>query len=141
MRTVQLSIFLENRTGRLSEILNLLGINNFNIRALSLADTSDFGILRLVINEPDRASALLLEHGFTTGKTDVVAVEFEDRPGALAKLLFLLAPHDINIEYMYACARKEPDNAIMIFRFDKTEEAIKILMANNYSLPVIVKSD
>ena len=137
MQTVQLSIFLENRAGQLSGILDLLASHNYNIRALSLADTSDFGILRILVNNFDQAALLLLENGFTVGKTEVVAVEFDDNPGALATILCLLAPHEINVEYMYACARNDTARAIMIFRFDKTDEALNILKNHGYKLPAV----
>lgn len=102
MRVEQISVFLENRAGRLAEITRVLGEAGVNIRALSLADTSDFGILRLIVSDNDKAKAALKERGFTVGKTNVVAVEVEDKPGGLNRILELLSNQSINVEYMYA---------------------------------------
>lgn len=134
MKTEQISIFVENRSGKLTEIIHLLAINNINIRALSLADTSDFGILRMILSQPQKAIEVLNEHGFTLGKTSVVAVELADKPGSLDAILFLISSASINIEYMYACARLNQHNAIMIFRFDKNDEAIELLEASGYNI-------
>lgn len=123
----QLSVFLENRAGRLAEIIHLLGQAQLNIRALSLADTSDFGILRLLASDNHVAEKLLKEHGFTTGRTHVVAVEMADIPGSLDHLLGLLSARGINVEYMYAFARRTLGRAIMIFRFDMIDAAIELL--------------
>jgi len=120
-------VFIENKSGRLYEICNLLGQNNLNIRALSLADTSDFGILRLIINDPDKAYTLLKQNGFTVGKTEVVAVEVPDVPGGLASVLKVLSDNDVNVEYMYAFVEKSSDFAVMIFRFDEVEKALSAL--------------
>lgn len=134
MKTEQISIFVENKSGKLIEIIHLLAINDINIRALSLADTSDFGILRMILSHPQKAIETLNEHGFTLGKTSVVAVELADRPGSLDAILSLISSRTINIEYMYACARLNQHNAIMIFRFDKIDEAIELLKNNGYNI-------
>ncbi|MBN2373148.1 ACT domain-containing protein [bacterium] len=129
MKVNQISIFLENKSGRLSDVARILGENNINIRALSLADTTDFGILRLIVNDTEKADRLLKENGFTVGKTEVVAVEVEDRPGGLARILEILNKDDINVEYMYAFVERSRNNAVIIFRFDDkcTDRAIKLL--------------
>jgi hypothetical protein len=127
MRVEQISVFLENKAGRLAEVTRVLSEAGVNIRALSLADTSDFGILRLIVNDNDRAKEVLREHGFTVGKTDVVAVEVEDRPGGLYKILEMLHKANINVEYMYAFVQQSGDNAVIIFRFDNLDEAVKVL--------------
>jgi len=127
MKITQISVFIENKSGRLYEICNLLGQNNLNIRALSLADTSDFGILRLIINDPDKAYTLLKQNGFTVGKTEVIAVEVPDVPGGLASVLKVLSDNDVNVEYMYAFVEKSSDFAVMIFRFDEVEKALSVL--------------
>ncbi len=114
----QVSIFLENRTGRLYEVTRLLAKNKLNIRALSIADTSDFGILRIIIDDPDRAIEALKKDNYTVSATDVLAVQVDDHPGGLAKILGIFDENKINIEYMYAFLGKLPDKAIMIFRFD-----------------------
>lgn len=127
MKITQISVFIENKSGRLYEICDLLGRNNLNIRALSLADTSDFGILRLIINDPDKAYVLLKENEFTVGKTDVIAVEVPDVPGGLASVLKVLSDNNVNVEYMYAFVEKSRDFAVMIFRFDDVDGALEAL--------------
>ena len=107
-------------TGILSEA-------NVNIRALALADTSDFGVLRLIVDDNIKAVKALKNRGFTVGRTDVVAVEVEDRPGGLHRLLDMLHKADINVEYMYAFVQHSGENAVMIFRFDNIDEAVKVL--------------
>ncbi len=130
MRVEQISIFLENKEGRLAEVTAILRDADVNIRALSLADTTDFGILRLIVNKNQDAENALKKEGFTVGKTNVIAVEVEDSPGGLNKVLDPLTSQGINVEYMYAFANPGCKNAIMIFRFDDIDKAISIL-ANN----------
>ncbi len=127
MKVEQISIFLENKSGRLAEVTRILSQAGINIRALSLADTSDFGILRLIVNDTEKAKAVLKENGFTVGKTEVVAIEVPDRPGGLAGILEALEGKDINVEYMYAFVQSSGENAIIIFRFDELEKAIAAL--------------
>ncbi|MCD8490486.1 MAG: ACT domain-containing protein [Geovibrio sp.] len=134
MKITQISVFIENESGRLHEVTGLLGDNNINIRALSLADTSDFGILRLIVNEPDKAYRLLRENEFTVGRTEVLAVEVPDNPGGLAGVLGALSKASINVEYMYALVERSTDSAVMIFRFDDTAKAVDTLTANGYKL-------
>lgn len=131
MRVEQISVFLENKAGRLAEVTRVLSEAGVNIRALSLADTSDFGILRLIVNDNDKAKATLKEHGFTVGKTDVVAVEVADRPGGLALILGILSQQEINVEYMYAFVQHSGKDAVMVFRFDDIDAAVKLLQENN----------
>ncbi len=127
----QISIFLENKAGRLAEVTRILAEAKINIRALSLADTSDFGILRLIVNDNNRAKEELKKHGFTVGKTDVVAVEVNDQPGGLHHILRILQKANVNVEYMYAFVQQSGANAVLIFRFDNLEEAVRILRENN----------
>ncbi|HXX80246.1 MAG TPA: ACT domain-containing protein [Thermodesulfovibrionales bacterium] len=127
MKVEQISIFLENKSGRLAEVTDLLAKSGINIRALSLADTADFGILRLILNDSEKAKKVLKENGFTVGKTEVIAVEVPDRPGGLAGILNALKGEGINVEYMYAFVQKSGENAIIIFRFDELEKAIAAL--------------
>ena len=129
MKVQQISIFLENKSGRLSEVTRVLGDNGINIRALSLADTTDFGILRLIVNDTEKANKILKDNGFTVGKTEVIAVEVDDRPGGLARILGILNKEKINVEYMYAFVERSQDNAVSIFRFDDQfiDRAIKLL--------------
>ncbi len=134
MKCDQLSIFLENRAGRLAEVTRLLSESKVNIRALSLADTSDFGILRLIVSDFEKAQKVLKEAGFTVGKTNVVAVVVDDQPGGLHNLLDLLRDSGINVEYMYAFVQQSGDNAVIIFRFDRTEQAIELLTEKNIKM-------
>jgi hypothetical protein len=131
MRVEQISVFLENKAGRLAEVTRVLSEAGVNIRALSLADTSDFGILRLIMDDNDKAKAALKEKGFTVGKTDVVAVEVEDRPGGLSRILGVLSEGNVNVEYMYAFVQRSGKDAVLIFRFDDIDTAIKLLQENN----------
>ncbi len=130
MKVEQISIFIENKSGRLAEVTHVLGSAGVNIRALSLADTSDFGILRLIVDKTDLAKAALKSGGFTVSKTEVVAVEVPDRPLGLYGILEVLDRGQVNVEYMYAFVERCGGNAVIIFRFDNPEEAIKVLTAN-----------
>lgn len=139
MRAEQISIFLENKAGRLAEVTATLRDAKVNIRALSLADTTDFGILRLIVNDNQKAEKVLKDEGFTVGKTDIIAVEVDDNPGGLNRVLDPLTRAGINVEYMYAFANPQSKNAIMIFRFDNIDKAIEILAQN--SIKVIKGED
>ena len=127
MKVEQLAVFLENKSGRLAAITKILSDNDINIRALSVADTADFGILRVIVDQTDKAKQVLKEAGFTVGLTDVVAVEVADRPGGLADVLAVLNQVEINVEYMYAFVEKSSQNAVIIFRFDDADTAIEVL--------------
>ena len=131
MMTEQLSVFLENRAGRLAEVTHALAEAGVNIRALSLADTSDFGI---PVCDHEKAQAVLKAKGFTLGRTSVVAVEVPDTPGGLDSVLQLVSTHGINVEYMYAFVHRAAESAVMIFRFDNVEQAITVLQANNFTI-------
>lgn len=134
MMVEQISIFIENKSGRLAEVSRILGDAGVNIRALSLADTSDFGILRLIVNDREKAMAALKGKGFTVSKTVVVAVEVPDQPGGLASILQVLDSESINVEYMYAFVERCGSNAVIIFRFDETEKAIAVLAAKGINM-------
>lgn len=127
MEVEQISIFLENKSGRLAEVTGTLGEAGINIRALSLADTADFGILRLIVSDTEKARKVLKDNGFTVEKTKVVAIGVPDRPGGLAKILKTISDEGINVEYMYAFVEKSGENAIVIFRFDELEKAVDTL--------------
>ena len=127
MKVEQISIFLENKSGRLADVTKILGDAGVNIRALSLADTSDFGILRLIVNDTEKAKDILKKNNFTVGKTEVIAVEVPDRPGGLAHILDVLRKDDINVEYMYAFVERSGQDAVIIFRFDDSDKAISAL--------------
>jgi hypothetical protein len=130
MKVEQISIFIENKSGRLAEVTAILDQAEINIRALSLADTSDFGILRLIVNDTEAALKTLRAHNFTVSKTEVVGVEVPDRPGGLSSILQILDRNDVNVEYMYAFVDHSGGNAVIIFRFDEIDEAIRALTGN-----------
>ena len=134
MKVEQISIFIENKSGRLAEITRVLGNNGVNILALSLADTSDFGILRLLVDNTDVALSTLKEGGFTVNKTDVVAVEVPDQPGGLSVILQILDNAQINVEYMYAFVERNAGNAVIIFRFDEIDSAIDTLKGEGINI-------
>ncbi len=127
MKVEQISIFLENKSGRMADVTDVLAKADINIRALSLADTTDFGILRLIVNDTEKAKKVLKENEFTVGKTEVIAIEVMDKPGGLAQILSIIHKAGINVEYMYAFLEKHEDKAIIIFRFDELEKAIEVL--------------
>ena len=135
MKVEQISVFMENVPGRLEHITRILKDADINIRTLSLADTSDFGILRMIVNDVETANRVLRENGFTVSRTTVVAVEVPDRPGGLHSILAVLAQNQINVEYMYAFVQQSGSNAIIIFRFDRTDQAIEILHQNK--IPIV----
>lgn len=134
MRAEQLSIFLENKAGSISEVTAILRDAGVNIRALSLADTTDFGVLRMIVNNVKTAEEALTKEGFTVGKTNIIAVNVDDSPGGLNKILDPIYAQDINVEYMYAFANPKHYNAIMVFRFDDTDKAISILKENSLEI-------
>ena len=134
MKAEQLSVFLENRAGRLAEVTHKLAEAGINIRALSLADTSDIGILRTNASDHEKAKSVLKDKGFTLGRTSVVAVEVNDGPGGLDEVLQLVSRNGINVEYMYAFVQREGESAVMIFRFDKVDQAVEVLQANNFTI-------
>lgn len=134
MKAKQLSIFLENKVGRLAEVTGVLGIKGINIRALSLADTSDFGVLRLIVDDPDHAQKALKEEGYTVSITEVIAVRVPDRPGGLGRVLKSFIDLEVNIEYMYAFAGKNGDDAVVVFRVEDPARAIPILKQHGVGL-------
>lgn len=134
MKVEQISIFLENRPGGLEQVTRILTEAEINIRTLTLADTSDFGILRMIVNDVEAASRVLKENGFRVSRTAVVAVEVPDRPGGLHGILAALAGSGLNIEYMYAFVERSGQNAVMIFRFDDPEKAIETLRQNGLTV-------
>ena len=115
------------RSGRLADITGVLARAGINIRALSLADTADFGILRLIVNEPARAMETLRGNGFTVATNEMVALEVPDRPGGLWEILTAVGEAALNVEYMYAFVRRSQENAVVMFRFDEPDRAITVL--------------
>ncbi|MDD5455928.1 MAG: ACT domain-containing protein [Candidatus Margulisbacteria bacterium] len=127
MKIKQISVFIENKTGRLHDVAKVLSDNKINIRALSLAETSDFGVLRMIVDKPDEAVKVIKTNNFTVKITEVVAVEVPDKIGGLAGVLKIVDSASINIEYMYAFVEKKHENAILIFRFDKLGDVLETL--------------
>ena len=129
MKIHQLSLFLENKPGRLMEPCRLLAQAGISIRTLSVADTQQFGILRMIVSDWQKAAAVLKEAGCVVNVTEVLAVEVPDRPGGLAGILEIFENSGINVEYMYAFTFGRQNKAVLIFRFDKPDEAIGRLKA------------
>lgn len=123
----QVSVFIENKVGNLEEVIDAIAENDIDIYALSLADTTDFGILRMIVSDPDKAKAVLKEKGLIVKRTDVIAVTVEDKPGGLTKTLDKMRDNEINIEYMYAFIGKNEKGATVVMKVDKPDEAVKIL--------------
>jgi len=127
MSAQQLSIFLENQSGRLAEVMAVLAKAQVNIRALSLADTSEFGVLRLLADKPLEAKAALREQGFQAQITEVSAVEVPDQPGALSRVLNAFHAAGVDVEYMYAFVGRPRQGAVMIFRLSDPDKAAQAL--------------
>ncbi|OGV66925.1 MAG: amino acid-binding protein [Lentisphaerae bacterium RIFOXYC12_FULL_60_16] len=134
MKIQQLSLFLENKPGHLSAICRTLASHQINISTLSLADTQQFGILRMIVREWDKARKVLEEKGFVVNLTEVVATEVEDQPGGMARVLEIIEKSATNIEYMYAFTFRKGNRAILVFRFDNPDAAIKTLTANGINV-------
>ena len=126
----QVSVFIENRAGRLAEVSKKLASEGVNIRSLSLADSSDFGVLRLIVDEPEHCVKTLTQAGFIAQLTEVLALEIEDRPGGLDRVLSLFSENAINVEYMYAFVEKKAGNAIVIFKTGDNIRAREIAQKN-----------
>lgn len=122
----QISVFLENKSGRLAEITRIIGEAGVNIRALSVADTSDFGVLRFIASDTDKALDALKAAGFTATATRVIAAEAPDKPGGLAILLDVLSSNGVNVEYLYAFFHKSGENAVVILRVEDKEKTLDL---------------
>ena len=129
MLVKQISVFVENARGKLSRVTEVLAENGINIRALSIADTTDFGILRLIVQDPDKALAVLKDNDITVNSTDVIVVEIDDKPAGLNKALTLLRDANIAVEYMYAFVSKKENEAYVILKSDNTDKAVEALTA------------
>lgn len=130
----QLSVFLDNSPGRLNAATKVLSEAGINLRALTLADTSDFGVLRVIVDRPEEAMTILRQHNFAAKMTEVLVVEMDDKPGGLTAILDILEEGSINIEYMYAFVGTKPRKALMIFRVNKPDLAIEQLKSKNVRL-------
>ena len=127
MKVKQLSVFVENQPGRLAAVADALGGAGINIMAMTIAETREFGVVRMIVVDWERGMKFLKDKGFTVTTTDVLAIEVEDNPGALARVLEVFVKRGLNVEYMYAFVAKRAGSAILVFRFDDTDKAIKAL--------------
>jgi hypothetical protein len=134
MEIKQISVFLENNAGRLGEVTKVLADSGVNLRAISIADTADFGILRLIVDDHQKAVLALNEAGFTTRITSVAAVEVEDKPGSLAKVMELFRKTSVNIEYLYASLEGKEGKAVVIFKLEDHDKGLKIISENGLSM-------
>lgn len=134
MKLKQLSIFLENAPGRLYEATQALGEAGLNLRSLCICDTSDFGVLRILVSDVVTARRVIMEKQLPARIDDVIAAEIEDVPGSLARVLYLFKSTKVNVEYMYALAGTSSGKAVMIFRFSDNDRAIEILQGNSIKL-------
>ena len=130
MKIQQISIFLENSSGRLAEVTRVLKDGGVNLRAIMIADTADFGILRVIPDNPAKAMEILKKAQFTTKTTDVLAVTISDKVGSLADVLGLFEKNGVNIEYLYAALDKAGETAVVIIRTDDVEKGLKVIDAN-----------
>ena len=135
MKIKQLSIFIENQPGRLYKALEILAQEDVNIRALSLADTSEFAILRLVVNSPEKGMEILEKNNFIVNfivkLTDIIGVELDDTPGGLTKVLKILNDENIDLEYLYAFTHDQTSKAILLMHANDLDEMINVLDSNN----------
>ncbi len=132
MLVKQISVFLENKEGRVAQVTQILSDAKINIRALSIADTTEFGILRLIVDKPEKAEKALKDEGFTVSITEVIAISIEDEPGGLAKALELLHENKISVEYIYAFISKTSHRANVILRVESCERAIESLETGGF---------
>ena len=130
----QLSIFVENKSGRLADIIDAIAAAGIDIRAVSIADTTDFGILRLIVDKPDAAEHALKSMGLTVRLTDVIAIEISDTPGGFASALNVLKDRDVEIEYAYAFISRDEGRACVILRVDDNDKAIKLFGENGVKI-------
>jgi hypothetical protein len=133
--TKQVSVFLENEKGRLAEVTRLLADERINIRALSLADMADLGVLRLIVDDRARCLRAFKDRGFVAQETEVVAAEIDDKPGGLNRIVEALDRDDINIEYMYTFFEKNADNAIVVLKINNPARAVEALKKNG--IPIL----
>ncbi len=127
----QISVFLENKSGRLADVTKVLADGNINLRAMTIADTADFGILRLIVNNPDKAAQILEENGFTIRITKVLGIEIDDKPGGLHKIMELFKENGLNIEYLYASLENKNQKAVVIFKVEDVNLGLKIIESNS----------
>jgi hypothetical protein len=134
MAVRQISVFLENKIGRLAEITQILGNKEINIRALAIADTTEFGILRMIVDRPQKAYEALEERGFTVSQTEVVVVEVEDKPGGLAQVMAILGKEGINVEYLYAFVAPRGRGALVVLKIEEKKATVDLLQAQKVKI-------
>ncbi len=127
----QISVFLENVAGRLAEVTRTLSSAGINLRAMTIADTADFGILRLIVDDSEKTTEVLEKNNFTAKITEVLAVEVADKPGGLADVLEIFDRNKVNIEYLYVTLERSKDNAVVIFKVDNKDHGVKIAEENS----------
>jgi len=136
----QVTVFVENKSGKLSDIIDILDVNKIDIKALSIADTKDYGLLRMIVDKPKKAFDVLKEKGYIVKNHDVIAISVDDRPGGLTNVLHLLKDHNIEIMYMYAFVSSIKDSkASVMLRIEDIDQAVEIL--NNNGIELISKND
>ena len=133
MNISQISVFLENRTGQLAEVTHLLAENNINLRAISIAESTDYGILRIIVDDAEKATSTLLSGGHILSMTPVTVVAVPDQPSGLSQVLNLLAECSISIEYMYSLFTHQNGNAYMVFRLNEEEKFLELLASHGMS--------
>lgn len=129
MKVKQISVFLENKKGHLLSVLEVLARARINIRALSIAETSEYGVLRMIVPDPDRAKRVLVKNNFTVGENDVIVVGVPDQPGGLARVLRVFSRAGLNIEYVYAFVAKSGQKALVVLRTEDIKAGLKALKA------------
>ncbi len=134
MNVTQVSVFLENKPGHLQNVLKIIADADINIITLTIAETSDFGVLRMIVDKPEAAVKTLKDNNITASTTDVLAIELDDTPGSLFRAIDAFSRNNLNIEYMYAFTEKRADKAVMLFRFDNIEAAKKALADEGYAI-------
>jgi len=130
MKVKQISVFLENKNGRLAEVTRILSDGNISLRAMTIADTADFGILRIIAEQPDRCLSLLQENNFTARVTEVIGVRLDDRPGALHNVMDIFEKNGVNIEYLYSTLMLMEDKVVIMFKVEDIEHGLDIIKKN-----------
>ncbi len=130
----QMSVFVENTTGRLADLTKILADNGIDIKASTIADTVDFGILRCIVPDPEKATEILKKAGFTASITEVVAVSLEDRPGGLHKVLKILSDAGIGVDYIYSTIKSKENEAVIMIKVENPEEAVDVLTKNGVKM-------
>ena len=134
MNVHQISVFLENRAGQLAEITGILAENGIDLRALSIAETADYGILRMIVDNAEQATSILLQHGYILSMTPVLVISVPDQPGGVAPVLATLAEGNIDIEYMYSLFTHVDGKAYMVFRVNEEEKFKALLLSHGISV-------